>query len=126
MCVSVWGRSELVFRGEMRARQNRTKTGSISGSSANLKVGIPSPKEGGTTSRGSSKLTRDDFVPATAALTDKEDYVLKMANEISKAADKVRWFKQSEMSEFGGIVEVRTVSGFYRLAEVMGTSAAES
>ena len=115
----MWGRSELVFRGEMRARQNRTKTGSISGSSANLKVGIPSPKEGGTTSRGSSKLTRDDFVPATAALTDKEDYVLKMANGISKAADKIKWFKQPEISEFGKTAEVRTASGYFCSEEVM-------
>ena len=52
--------------------------------------------------------------------------MVKVANEISKVADKLRWFKRPELSEIERMAEICTISVYYCLEEVMDTSAAES
>ena len=75
--------------------------------------------------RESPKLTQNEFLPSTTASSEKQDYLLRLANEIPKVADKVKWFKRPEMSEFGQMTETCAISGFSCLGEVTDTSAAE-
>ena len=44
---------------------------------------------------------------------------MEMANEISNVADRVKWFKQLDLSEIGRMAEMRTISDKDSLEEVM-------
>ena len=71
-----------------------------------------------------TKTTQNDFLPAITS-SERQDHVCKMADEISRVADKIKGFRRPEISEIEWMAEICWFAGGYWSEEVMHTLAAE-